>query len=71
MLTAALLGLVVALGGVPGVVAPAAAQAAYGWYCAGKYRCYEEARHMRDQLEACGYDTCMKPQGGYYYVYYK
>jgi hypothetical protein len=71
MLAAALLGLAVALCGVPGVVAPAPAQAACGWHLAGKYRTYGEACRKAAQLEACAYYTCIMKQGGYWCVYYK
>jgi hypothetical protein len=66
---AALLGLAVALCGVPGVMAPATAQAADGWKLAGKYRSYEKACRKAEQLEKEGYETCIKKQGGYYCVY--
>jgi hypothetical protein len=69
ILTAALLGVSVALGGVPGVVPPATAQAAPAWRLAGKYRSYEKACQKADYLNACGYDTCIKKQDGYYCVY--
>ena len=71
MFAAALLGLTVALCGVPGVVAPATSQAAYGWRLAGKYCSYEAACRKADQLEACNYQTCVRKQGGYYCVYYR
>jgi hypothetical protein len=71
LFAAALLGLAVALGGVPGVIAPATAQAAHGWQLAGKYRSYEAACRKAEQLEACGYETCVKEQGGCYCVYCK
>jgi hypothetical protein len=71
LFAATLLGLAVALGGVPGVVAPATAQAASGWRLAGKYRSYEQACRKADQLEQLGYDTCIKKQGGCYCVYCK
>jgi hypothetical protein len=71
MIAGALLGLAVAMCGVPGVVAPVAAQAAHGWRLAGRYSTYEAACRKADQLEACGYETYIKRQNGYYCVYCK
>jgi hypothetical protein len=68
---AVLLGLAVPLCGVPGVVAPAPAQAANGWHLAGKYRSYEAACRKADHLEACGYETRVVKQDCYYCVYCK
>lgn len=48
-----------------------AIEAAKGWRLAGKYRSYQAACRKADQLEACGYDTCIQKQGGYYCVYCK
>ena len=44
-------------------------QAAKGWRLAGAYRSYQAACRKADELEACGYETCIKKQGGYYCVY--
>jgi hypothetical protein len=71
ILAADLLSLAVVLTGVPGVVTPPAAQAAKGWRLAGKYRGYEAACRKADQLEACGYQACVKKQGRAWCVYYR
>ena len=71
IIAAALLCLPVVLVGVPGVLAPATAQAAYGWHYAGAYHCEELACRKADQLEAYGYATCIKRQSGCWCVYYK
>jgi hypothetical protein len=70
-ITAIVLGLAVALGGVPGAVVPAAVEAAPGWQLAGKYRSYEQACRKADQLEKCNYEVCVKKQNGYWCVYCK
>jgi hypothetical protein len=68
---ALLVSAVAALSDVPGVLAPATAQVAYGWHFAGAYRSYEAACQKAYQLEACGYCACIKKQSYAYCVYYK
>lgn len=46
-------------------------QAPYGWRLAGKYRSYAAAYRKADQLEENGYETYVKMQGRYYWVYYR
>jgi len=69
LIAAGLLGLSLALTPLGGAPAKAAAAAA-GWYCADKYCCYGDACKRARYLRQCGYCTCIKCCGGWYYVYY-
>jgi hypothetical protein len=73
IIAAVLLGLTVVLSGVPGVVAPVAAQAAHGWHCKGPYCSYGEASEEAAKLRACGYQAyCVRDcRTGYWYVKYR
>ena len=72
LLIAALLGLATAAGLTAAPPsAPPGAEAVCYWRFAGAYRTYEEAYRKARWLQARGYQTGIKKEGGYYCVYYR